>query len=201
MNQAEFSLDELRRSAQSRLSPKRFAHVEGVAHTAARLAPRFDASVHQALQAAWLHDMYKETGEAQLQALGQQVGEPLEMWPVAAWHGVVCAARMCADFGVCDEVVAAAVRHHTTGHPDMSTVGLALFVADAIEPGRDYQGVERLRVAAADDVWLAAALCADVKVRSALAAHYPLLAVTVELRNKLWARVRSNAGESVYTTC
>lgn len=201
MNQAELSLDELRQAAQSRLSPARFAHVEGVALTAAQLAPHFGASVEQALQAAWLHDMYKETSETQLRALSEQVGESLAAWPAAAWHGVVCAARMCTDFGLCDDAVAAAVRHHTTGHPDMNAVGLALFVADATEPGRDYHGVEALRAAARDDVWIAAALCADMKVRAALEAHYPLLDATVAFRNKLWERVHSAARQSVYTRC
>ena len=44
-----------------------------------------------------------------------------------------------------DEGVLAAIREHTTGCPGMVPLSLALYVADKIEPARDYPSVENLR--------------------------------------------------------
>jgi len=38
-----------------------------------------------------------------------------------------------------------AVRYHTTGRPEMSLLEKIVFLADSIEEGRDFLGVEELR--------------------------------------------------------
>ena len=44
-----------------------------------------------------------------------------------------------------DQEVIDAIRYHTSGKAKMSDLAKLLFVADMIEPGRDYEGVEYLR--------------------------------------------------------
>ena len=44
-----------------------------------------------------------------------------------------------------DEEVIDAITYHTSGKANMTTLGKLLFVADMIEPTRDYEGVETLR--------------------------------------------------------
>jgi HD superfamily phosphohydrolase YqeK len=47
--------------------------------------------------------------------------------------------------------IEAAVRYHTTADPSLDALGQLVFIADALEPGRAYVGVEALRrVAEAD---------------------------------------------------
>ena len=51
-------------------------------------------------------------------------------------------------YGVEDRDVLNAVSYHTTGRAGMSTLEKVVFLADAIEPGRNYPGVEEVREAA-----------------------------------------------------
>jgi predicted HD superfamily hydrolase involved in NAD metabolism len=47
--------------------------------------------------------------------------------------------------GVTDEEVIDAIRYHTSGKAEMTTLSKLVFVADMIEDGRNYDGVEKLR--------------------------------------------------------
>ena len=60
-----------------------------------------------------------------------------------------------------DEDVLNAVRYHTTGRKGMSRLEKILYLADAIEPGRDYPQVGALREAAEEDLDKACILCME----------------------------------------
>ena len=54
--------------------------------------------------------------------------------------------KMCIrDSGITDPDLLNAVRYHTTGRAGMSLLEKVLYLADAIEPGRNYPGVEEIR--------------------------------------------------------
>ena len=59
-------------------------------------------------------------------------------------------------YHVSDTHILNAIRYHTTGRAGMGAVELALFVADAVEPARDYPGVALVRHQAETDLRLAA---------------------------------------------
>jgi predicted HD superfamily hydrolase involved in NAD metabolism len=177
--------------AQERLSERRYRHVAGVVGTAETLAVRFGVNIEAAVAAAWLHDMYRETAPGELRGILQSAGEAPAVDEPSTWHGPACAIRMPVEFAVTDERIRHAVRWHTIGHPDMDDVGLVLYVADAIEPTRDYPGVEALRAAAEQDLRLAAALVADDSVRQLLERRRIIPWETVALRNRLWKGVGS----------
>ena len=54
-------------------------------------------------------------------------------------------------FGVPDEIYEA-IRWHTTGKPDMTLLEKVIYLADYIEPTRDFPGVEKLRELAYEDL-------------------------------------------------
>ena len=56
-----------------------------------------------------------------------------------------------------DEVYGA-IRWHTTGRPDMTLLEKLIYLADYIEPTRDFEGVEPLRALAYEDIDAAMAL-------------------------------------------
>lgn len=82
--------------------------------------------------AAWLHDGLREVPPAELRPL---VPPALRDLPPLLLHGPAAAERIAAE---CGRSVADAVRYHTVGHPDLDTLGKALFLADFLEPGRDF---------------------------------------------------------------
>ena len=77
--------------------------------------------------------------------------DELEQHALKLLHAKTGAAVARDIFGVKDAVYKA-IRWHTTGKPDMSLVEKVIYLADYIEPNRDFPGVERLRRAVYDDL-------------------------------------------------
>ena len=55
------------------------------------------------------------------------------------------------EFG-CDDEVYGAIYWHTTGKEDMGLLEKVIYMADYIEPNRDFEGVEELRRLAYEDL-------------------------------------------------
>jgi predicted HD superfamily hydrolase involved in NAD metabolism len=146
--------------ARERLSAKRYGHTVRVARTAEDLARLHGLDPARARLAALLHDAARELPAEEFLELaadlGVPVGEPERESPKLL-HGPVAAELVMRELGIEDDEVLDAVREHTTGRPGMDQLSLALFVADKVEPARDYPSVENLRRLAARDLRAAAA--------------------------------------------
>jgi predicted HD superfamily hydrolase involved in NAD metabolism len=135
---------------RDRLSEKRYAHTLRVANTAEDLARTHDLDRDRARLAALLHDAAREIGEPEefvklAEAWDLPIGGPERESPKLL-HGPVAAELARRELGVDDEDVLEAIRVHTVGQPGMGPVALVLYVADKIEPAREYPSVERLRI-------------------------------------------------------
>jgi predicted HD superfamily hydrolase involved in NAD metabolism len=146
--------------ARERLSQKRYGHTLRVADTVERLARIHGLDPARARLAALLHDAARETEPEEFLRLAEEwglaAGEPERESPKLL-HAPVAAELARRELGVEDEEVLAAIRAHTVGRPGMGSLALALYVADKIEPARDYPSVERLRRLAQEDLREAAA--------------------------------------------
>lgn len=83
--------------------------------------------------AAWLHDALRNADEA---ALRSRVPPAMALLPGPLLHGPAAAERLRVD-GVADGELLHAIAYHTLGHPELTRLGLALYAADFLEPGRD----------------------------------------------------------------
>jgi predicted HD superfamily hydrolase involved in NAD metabolism len=63
-------------------------------------------------------------------------------------HGPVGAELARRTFNIMDAEILGAIAYHTTGHQGMSDLQKLIFVSDAIEPWRDYPGIDEIRKAA-----------------------------------------------------
>ena len=146
--------DALRPIALSYLKPKRMPHVLGTEQEAVRLARRYGADETKARIAALLHDCTKKLDlDAQL-ALCKKYGitlDALEQKALKLLHSKTGAAIACSVFGVEDDVCDA-IFYHTTGKPDMTLLEKIIYLADYIEPTRDFPGVEELRKTVYEDL-------------------------------------------------
>jgi len=147
--------------ARDRLSEKRYGHTLRVAAVAEELARTHGLDPDRARLAALLHDAAREIGgpEEFLRLATEwniPVGEPERESPKLL-HGPVAAELSRRELGVEDEDVLEAIRVHTVGRPGMGELALVLYVADKIEPARDYPSVERLRGLSGEDLREAAA--------------------------------------------
>ncbi|MBR2889119.1 MAG: nicotinate (nicotinamide) nucleotide adenylyltransferase [Oscillospiraceae bacterium] len=150
----KLSMEELEQVVVSLLDPKRVPHVLGCRDTAAKLAEIWGADVTDAARAGLLHDITKALdGPLQL-TLCDEYGTILDdfsrRYPktLHALTGSLVARRI---FGENDAVVSA-IRSHTTGKADMNTLEKIIYVADYMEPCRDFPGVEKLRHLAVTDL-------------------------------------------------
>ena len=82
----------------------------------------------------------------------QNLDKRLLLFDQELWHGPVGALIAHSEFGIDNEDVLNAVRFHTTGRTNMSPLEKIIYVADKIEPGRDFPGVEQLREIAMKDI-------------------------------------------------
>jgi predicted HD superfamily hydrolase involved in NAD metabolism len=141
--------------ARSRLSEKRYGHTLRVAETAADLARVHGLDEERARLSALIHDAARESEPGEFLRLAEEwnlpVEEPERQSPKLL-HGPVAAELARRELGVRDEEVLEAVRAHTTAKPGMGPLSLTLYVADKIEPARDYPSVERLRKLAREDL-------------------------------------------------
>ena len=141
------SLEDLRCVALSMLDPRRIPHVLGTEETAAALALRWGADEESARRAALLHDCTKKFDKELQLALCRQYGiEPdaAERREGKLLHAITGAAVAYADFGVSGEV-RDAIRWHTTGKADMTLLEKIIYLADYIEPTRDFCDLTELR--------------------------------------------------------
>lgn len=153
-NFRELPMEELEAVACALLNPNRVAHVLGCRDTAVALAERWGTDVTDAARAGLLHDITKVfDGPAQLTLAGEY-GIMLDEFSrknpktLHALTGSVVAQRMFGENGA----VVQAIRHHTTGKAGMNTLEKIIYVADYMEPNRDFPGVERLRELAFRDL-------------------------------------------------
>ena len=151
---AQPDYDWLREKAYAMLKEKRIAHVQGCEAEARRLAARWGADVDQAAEAAILHDITKKLELPEQLLLCEKYGimnDTLEKRSSKLLHAKTGAALARAEFGVGREVYNA-IRWHTTGKANMSVLEKILYMADYMEPSRDFPGVEELRRLAYEDL-------------------------------------------------
>lgn len=141
-------LDDARRLLdERRLSAGLVAHSDGVAATARGLCVRWGGDAGQAEIAGLLHDVCRELDRQEVlrraRMHGLKVSVLEETYPVQLLHGPLAAAELAAC-AVSPETLGAIARH-TVGGPGMTLIERCVFVADAIEPQRSYEGVEEAR--------------------------------------------------------
>ncbi len=148
------SRKELIAKVKEQVSEKRFKHILGVEQAALELAQANDYELEKASVAALVHDYAKERSDSEFKALIVQTGleQDLLNWNNFIWHGVVGAEIIKKELKITDEEILNAVRRHTVGAKEMTMLDQIVYVADYIEPGRDFPGVDQARQLAAESL-------------------------------------------------
>lgn len=147
------SIEKIKEYIERNMSEKRRLHTYGVCETAVKLARQYGCDTEKARLAALLHDIYRGIPSSTLDYYVRHLGlDEKYLGNANLAHGKIAAATCGREFGVADSDVINAVSYHTTGRAGMSLLEEIIYVADAIEPGRDYPGVEEIRRAAEEDL-------------------------------------------------
>lgn len=178
---------ELRACSLSMVKAKRIRHIMGTETESVKLARHWGADVVQARRAAILHDCTKYWSlEEHLRCCdryGLELDE-LERQSEKLLHAKsgACVARYV--FGEPEEVFRA-ICYHTTGRANMTLLEQILYIADYMEPNRDFEGVERLRRLAYEDLDAAVLLGCEMSIADMEERGYVLHRNTIEARDRL----------------
>lgn len=140
-------LETIKETLKEELSPKLYGHSAGVAETAAELAGRLSIDVNQARIAGWLHDCARDWPDKVLLSFACEhkiIIDDFSLRNPVLLHAPI-GAVLAQMRGVTDTQILGSIRSHTLGAPDMSVLEQIIYVADKIEPGRQYAGAGHIR--------------------------------------------------------
>ncbi len=140
--------EELLSKVKEQMTDHRFLHTLGVASTAVTLAERFGADPQKAELAGLLHDFCKYWEKSKMRGIMERepsIPADLLDYDKELWHAPVGAIVARQELGIEDQEVLDAIAYHTSGRPGMSRLEKILWLADYIEPGRQFPGVEEIR--------------------------------------------------------
>lgn len=149
-------IDEIKAYLKDELSEKRYIHSLGVAEEAVRLAERYSADKEKAYIAGLVHDCAKEIENSEAKTLladkyGLEIDE-VAMHTHKILHGPLGECIAKDKFDITDIEILDAIRYHTTAKADMRILTKIIYIADYIEPNRNFDGVEELRKMSYEDI-------------------------------------------------
>lgn len=153
------------------ISGPRLKHSMATSRMAIKLAGKYGVGKDLVLPAALLHDCARELGDEELLQRAAQEGlaiTELEKEHPVFLHGPVGAIIAREDFGIDDPRVWQAIAVHTTGAVEMGPLDKIIYIADKIEEGRNYAGVERLRELAFQDLDVGLLACLEHNIKYSL---------------------------------
>lgn len=171
---------------EKRLSPKRYIHSCNVADEAKKLAAKYGENEDKAYLAGLLHDYAKGLSGAMLIEIAEEyhiIEDQIEYLIPDILHAKVGAFLLKRDNIISDEDILQAVASHTLGDIKMSKLDKIIFLADMIEPSRDYPGQERLGCIAYKNLDDAMLLGLELTIKHCIENKRLLHPKTVQVRN------------------
>ncbi|PEQ96696.1 phosphohydrolase [Bacillus sp. AFS006103] len=136
------------------LTDHRYKHTLGVMETAIALAKQYGGDEQKAELAAIFHDYAKFRSKDEMKEIIIEQGFPQNLleYNSELWHAPAGAYLAEKEAGIIDPEVLEAIRFHTSGRPGMTLLDKIIYLADYIEPGRHFPGVEEVRNVAKENL-------------------------------------------------
>jgi len=168
------------------LSPDRFKHCLRVEEIARLLAQKNGVSEIKAELAGLLHDYARKFSGPELIRQASRFKlkiDPISQFEPKLLHAELSALLAKRDFGVKSREVLSAIKKHTLGSPAMTTLEKIIYLADHIEEGRAFSGVEKIRRLAFKDLDQAILESTSSKLNYLLSKRLPIHPGTIRTRN------------------
>lgn len=180
--------NETRRRIISDIGKERFKHSIRVKETAIKLAEIYHVDLPKTRIAALFHDCAKFRDEKDLMRKADEFDLNLNEYMLEN-HELIHAplgAKMAESlYGISDRDILNAIRYHTTGRKDMNMLEKVIYMADYIEPMRNFPGVENIRDAAFKDIDRALFMAFNKTIIFLIKENKLIQPNTVIARNKL----------------
>ncbi|EIT85244.1 metal dependent phosphohydrolase [Fictibacillus macauensis ZFHKF-1] len=178
---------------KEQLTEHRYVHTLGVMETAIALAERYGADRKKAEIAAIFHDYAKFRPKEEMRriVIQQKMDETLLHYGTELLHAPVGAYLVEHEVGITNQEILSAITNHTTGAVDMPLLDQIIFLADYIEPGRNFPGVDEVRALAQEDLEVACIAALRNTVTFLMKQQQLIFPATIETYNHL-QRKRKN---------
>lgn len=156
-------IENLKADLKERLTEARYEHTLRVTDIAIELAEIFHESLEKAKIAALFHDYCKYDSLEKMKKIietNSKLPDLLLSFHHELWHGPVASVQIEEKYAVTDQEIKDAIFFHTTGRANMTKLDKIIFLADYIEPGRSFPGLDDVRAAAKTDLTKACYLAA-----------------------------------------
>lgn len=182
---------------ERRLSKRRFQHSLQVAMVAEQMATHYGLDTEKAYITGLLHDYAKGVSGQELMQIARDYGlieDEMDLEIPDLLHAPVGAWQLQHELGINDQEILKAVACHTTGALKMSELDKIIYLADMIEPGRDYPGLERLKCVSGRDLDHGMLLGLESTIRYCLEQGRILHPRTIAVRNYYLGLLKDDHG-------
>ncbi len=144
-------IEEMQALLEQSIPPKLYKHSMRVYETALEMAKALHKSEEETEKIAissLLHDCGREVGSKESVAKARELGlevDEVELHQPILLHAKIGVYNAIHKYGVTDEEILDGIRFHTTGAAGMTDLAKIVYLADMIEPARDFPGVDKLR--------------------------------------------------------
>lgn len=187
------TIENIKSDLKEKLTEKRYNHSVNVMEVAVKLADKYNEDKSKAAVAGILHDCARclkyEDAVKLCKLYNIHVDEEI-ISQIELLHGPLGEAIARNEYGITDEDILSAIRYHTTGYINMSMLEKIIFIADYIEPARNFEGVEEARRLAFEDIDRAVLYSLDNTIRHLLSKGAVIHCNTIMARNSIINTIR-----------
>jgi len=182
------NIDFLKNEIKGILSKKRYEHSIRVLETSIALGRIYNVDLNKLAIASLLHDYAKELKREDLINISRdyfsdETSEYLSNAEIL--HSYVGVYFAKEKFNITDPEILNAIKYHTTGRKNMGIIEKIVYLADAIEPKRDYPYVEKIRDLSLINLDKAILLEVNKKIEYLLKENHVIHVNSIEMRNWL----------------
>lgn len=182
------NIEYLKDKLKNKVSEKRYNHSLEVLKTAIELGEIYNyPNMEEIKISAILHDYAKNFEIDELQKLTikyfPEEKNYIDFLPIL--HGYVAAGIIQDEFNISNINIINSIKYHTTGRRDITLLEKIIYLADAIEPTRDYPNVDKIRNLAKINLDEAIFLEVNLKIKHLIDTNSLIHPYTIEMRNYL----------------
>ena len=167
---------------------KRIEHSIRVKETALQLYKLWGGNKQVLVYAALLHDIARDLPIEKLIEIAEKNGyriDKIEAENPIILHAPIGAIIAEKDFGITDKNILNCIKYHTTGRASITLNEAIIYLADFIEPGRDFEDAKKVRKIAFADLKEAVIQETILNVAYLMVARVPIHPRTIEMFNSL----------------
>lgn len=175
------------KAVKEQLTEHRYQHTIGVMETSISLARKYHVDEKKAELAAIFHDYAKFRPKEEMKdiIIEQGMAKNLLDFNSELWHAPVGAYLVEKEVGITDLEVLDAIRFHTSGRTGMTPLDKVIYLADYIEPGRHFPGVDEVREMAESNLETALIQAVKNSIQFLMRKNHPVYPNTIFMYNDL----------------